>query len=86
MASYRIDVSASAERQLKKLPRSDQIRVVRTIRTLIEDPTPPGSRKLTGYDDVWRVRIGVYRVLYSIDRGRLVILVLKVGHRKDVYR
>lgn len=86
MASYRIEVSATAERQIRKLPWNDRIRVVRSIQALAADPRPPGCRKLSGYDDVFRVRIGRYRVLYSIEDRRLIIIVLKVGDRKDVYR
>ena len=86
MASYRIEVSATAERQIRKLPRADQVRVVRSIRALGADPRPAGCRRLSGHDDVFRVRIGRYRVLYSIEDRRLIIIVLKVGDRKDVYR
>jgi len=86
MASYRIEVSATAERQIRKLARADQVRVIRVIQALSTDPRPPGCRKLSGYEDVFRVRIGRYRVLYSIEDRRLVIIVLKVGDRKDVYR
>ena len=86
MASYRIEVSATAERQIRKLPRVDQIRIVRVIQALSTDPRPPGCRKLSGHDDVFRVRIGRYRVLYSIEDRRLLIIVLKVGDRKDIYR
>jgi mRNA interferase RelE/StbE len=84
MPRYRVEVSATAERQLRKLPRADQVRVVRTIQALSVDPRPPGSRKLAGHDDVFRVRVGRYRVLYAIEDRRLVIVVLKVGDRKDV--
>ncbi len=86
MARYRIEVSATAERQIRKLPRADQIRVIRVIQALATDPRPVGCRKLSGHDDVFRVRIGRYRVLYSIEDRRVVIVVLKVGDRKDVYR
>jgi mRNA interferase RelE/StbE len=86
MATYRIEVSATAERQIRKLPRTDQVRVIRVILALSRDPRPPGCRKLSGTDDVFRVRIGRYRVLYAIEDRRLVIIVLKVGDRKDVYR
>ncbi len=86
MTSYRIEVSATAERQLRTLPRVDQIRVVRVIKGLATDPRPPGCRKLSGQEDVYRVRVGRYRVLYAIEDRRLVIIVLKVGDRKDVYR
>ena len=51
-----------------------------------DDPHPSGSRKLAGYDDVFRIRVGVYRVIYSVSGRKLVIIMLKIGHRKDVYR
>ena len=86
MTKYRIEVSATAERQIRKLPRADQVRVIQVIQALSINPRPPGCRKLSGYDDVFRVRIGRYRVLYSIEDRRLLIIVLKVGDRKDVYR
>ena len=86
MTIYRIEVSATAERQIRKLPRADQVRVIQVIQALSINPRPPGCRKLSGYDDVFRVRIGRYRVLYSIEDRRLLIIVLKVGDRKDVYR
>ena len=86
MASYSVEVSSTAERQIRRLPRDDQIRVLRVIQALETEPRPPGCRKLAGYGDVFRVRVGRYRVLYSIADARLTILVLKVGERKDVYR
>jgi mRNA interferase RelE/StbE len=86
MASYRLEVSRTAERQIRGLPRTDQLRVVRAIRALAGDPRPPGCRKLTGHDDVFRVRVGRYRILYAIEDRRLVVIVLKVGDRKGVYR
>jgi mRNA interferase RelE/StbE len=86
MASYRIEVSATAERQIRKLPRSDQIRVVRVIQALSTDPRPPGCRKLSGQGDAFRVRIGRYRVLYAVEDRRVVVIVLRVGDRKDIYR
>jgi len=86
MASYEIEISRTAERQLKKLAEEDQLRVVRAVIALAGQPRPRGSRKLMGYDDVFRIRVGRFRVLYSVSDARLVILVLKIGHRKDVYR
>jgi len=86
MGKYRIEVSATAERQIRKLPHADQLRVLRVIQSLATDPRPEGCRKLSGVDDVFRVRIGRYRVLYAIEDRRLVIIVLKVGDRKDIYR
>jgi mRNA interferase RelE/StbE len=86
MATYRVEVTSTAERQLRKLPRSDQLRVVRAIQALAGEPRPPGCRKLAGFEDVFRVRVGRYRILYAIEDRRLVVIVLKVGDRKDVYR
>ncbi len=86
MGHYEVEVSRTAEKQLRKLPRDDQERVVRRMLRLADDPFPQGARKLTGYDDVYRVRVGRYRILYSVARRRLVIIILKVGHRKAVYR
>jgi mRNA interferase RelE/StbE len=86
MASYRVEVSRTAERQIRGLARADQLRVIRVIQALAGDPRPPGWRKLAGHDDVFRVRVGRYRVLYSIEDRRLVVIVLKVGDRQGVYR
>lgn len=86
MAAYEVEVSRTAERQLRKLPRADQERVARTWLALADDPFPRGCRKLTGYDDVYRVRVGRYRILYSADGGELVVIILKIGHRREVYR
>lgn len=86
MSDYRIEVSATAERQLRKLPRADQLRIVKVIRALVHEPRPRGCRRLSGYGDVYRVRTGVIRILYSVEDARLLVILLKVGHRKDVYR
>ena len=86
MARHSIEISRTAEKQLKRLNRDNQRRVVKAIVALAEDPRPPGSRKLAGYDDVFRIRVGPYRVLYSVSEKKLVIIILKIGHRKDVYR
>ena len=86
MARYRIRISRSAEKALKKLPRDARERIVPAIVGLGENPFPPGVRKLLGYDDVFRVRVGNYRILYSISELELIIIVLKIGHRGDVYR
>ena len=86
MASYSIEISRTAEKQLKKLPKDEQQRVATAITALGLDPYPQGSRKLMGYDVVFRIRIGRYRVLYSVSAQKLLIIILKIGHRKDVYR
>lgn len=86
MSDYRIELSATAEKQFRKLPKSAQRRLAIVINSLAADPRPRGSRRLQGYEDVFRVRSGVYRIIYSIVDKRLLIIVLKIGHRKDIYR
>ncbi len=86
MASYDIEISRTAEKQLKRLPQDDRQRIVRAILSLSDDPFPRGSRKLSGYDDVFRIRVGTYRVLYSVSERKLSIIILKLGHRKSVNR
>lgn len=86
MARYSIEISRTAEKQLRKLPAAHRRRVARAMVALGSEPHPPGSRKLAGYEDVFRIRVGVYRVIYSVSGRKLVIIILKIGHRKDVYR
>jgi mRNA interferase RelE/StbE len=86
MAKYQIEISKTAEKQLKKIDKLHQIRIVDAILQLSINPAPFGSKKLAGFDDVFRIRIGNYRVIYSLEGKKLLIIVLKIGHRKDVYR
>lgn len=86
MATFDVLIKPSAVKEIEALPRKkDRQRVVRAIRGLADDPRPPGCRKLSGQDR-YRIRLGVYRIVYSIEDRQLVVLVVKVGHRKDVYR
>jgi mRNA interferase RelE/StbE len=82
---YAVEFLPSAARALSRLDRSVQRRIVRRVDGLAADPRV-GATKLRGSDDVWRVRVGDYRILYSIEDARLVILVIRIGHRRDVYR
>ena len=83
---YRIFFKPSAERALRKLPLDAQRRVVRAVAALAGNPRPAGAVKLAGDENLWRIRIGTYRAVYEIHDDRLVVLVLRVAHRKDVYR
>lgn len=85
MAIYELRFKASVAKDLKGLPRVDILRLLAKIETLRTDPRPPGSEKLAG-DEKYRVRQGDYRVLYSIDDQQVIIEVVKIGHRRDVYR
>lgn len=86
MARYEVEISRTAEKQLRALPRADRERVARRMHGLADDPFPRDTRKLAGLDDVFRVRVGRYRILYSVEEAALIIVVLKVGHRRDIYR
>lgn len=86
MAPRRLEISRTAEKQLRELPAPAQRRIVKAVLALPHDLHPHGARKLSGYDDVFRIRVGVYRVIYSVADEVLVIIILKIGHRKDVYR
>ena len=86
MASYRVEITASAEKSLAGLPKGDLARVARAITALAAAPRPAGCRRLKGHEDVYRIRVGLYRVIYTIDDRRVIVVVLKLGHRKDVYR
>ena len=86
MARSELEITHSAEKQLRALDREDQLGLAKAMLALAEEPRPRGAKKLSGYEDVFRIRVGRFRVLYSVARKRLVILILKIGHRRDVYR
>ncbi|HWM06064.1 MAG TPA: type II toxin-antitoxin system RelE/ParE family toxin [Actinophytocola sp.] len=83
---YTIEFRRSAEKQLGKLEGQIRARILRTIVTLADDPRPPGVKALTGEIGLWRIRIGDYRVVYEINDTGLLILVVRIAHRSDVYR
>ena len=86
MPDYSVEVSATAERQLRKLQAQDQLRIVRALRKLAIEPRARGTRRLRGYDDVYRLRVSQFRIIYSIEDRKLIVIMLKIGHRRDVYR
>jgi mRNA interferase RelE/StbE len=83
--SYEIEILRVAQKQLAKIDRAQQQRIVDAIRLLAADPRPSGCKKLTGRT-AWRIRVGPYRVIYEIHDDVLLILVVTIGNRKDVYR
>lgn len=85
MASYKLLIKPSAAKEIHSLPVGDHKRVVARIRGLADDPRPSGTERLSG-DEKYRVRQGDYRVLYSIDDAAKTLVIVKVGHRRDVYR
>jgi mRNA interferase RelE/StbE len=83
---YEIEIAPAAERALKKLPADIQRRIIKGILKLEVNPRPSGVKKLSGEEDLYRVRIGDYRVIYQIRDGELIVLVVRVAHRREVYR
>ncbi|MEO1209165.1 MAG: type II toxin-antitoxin system RelE/ParE family toxin [Cyanobacteria bacterium J06638_20] len=83
--SYQILILPAAQRQLKKLPATFQQALVTRIEYLAENPRPANCKKLKGRQNQYRIRVGDYRIIYSIEDARLAVRVIKVGHRRDVY-
>jgi len=85
VANYKLLIKPSAVKELEALPAKDRRRLVARLQRLSADPRPPGSEKLSG-QYLYRIRQGNYRVLYSVEDLALIVLVIKVGHRREVYR
>jgi mRNA interferase RelE/StbE len=83
---YQVLIARSAEKQLKKLSPQVQRKIAAVIMSLSIEPRPYGSKKLTGTVSSYRVRVGDYRVIYEIYEREIVVTVLKISHRRDVYR
>ena len=85
MSDYRIEFRPAALRELNRIDRSTQPRIQGAISLLAKDPRPPASRPLRGRDG-YRLRVGDYRIIYTIDDGILLIVEVTIGHRRDVYQ
>ena len=83
---YKIVILEKAEEQLSRLPRNEADRIAQKINHLKDNPQPKGSKKLIGYEKVYRIRQGSYRIIYMIENKVLTITVIKIGHRKDIYK
>jgi mRNA interferase RelE/StbE len=84
--SYAIEWLRSARKEIDAIPAREAIRIVEAVGRLAEDPRPAGCKKLKGHDDLWRIRIGSYRVIYFIGDAIRLVRVEKVSDRKDAYR
>ncbi|CAN5882450.1 type II toxin-antitoxin system RelE/ParE family toxin [soil metagenome] len=86
MASYSLSARRSFEKALQKLPAETVQLIIERTRQLADNPFGPNTKKLKGAKQLYRLRVGIYRVVYSVDtKGRIIVLML-VGHRKDIYR
>jgi len=85
MARYNLQFKESVRKDFRQIPKKDVLRILAKIEALADNPMPPQAEKLSG-DDKYRVRQGNYRILYRIENDILMVTVVKVGHRRDVYR
>jgi mRNA interferase RelE/StbE len=83
---YDVSWQPKAVKALRRIDKSDRVRLILASQALSQNPFPPTSRRVVGPDDVFRIRVGDYRLLYVVENSTLLILVLTVGHRRDVYR
>lgn len=86
MDTYKIEWKRSATKELRKLPRQMISKVVAAVDSLSSNPYPQGVRKLVSTENSYRIRVGDYRVLYNIVEKKLIVEIIRVGHRKDIYR
>lgn len=84
--TYTIELSRESLKALKKIPHSDVKKIQNKIEKFKKDPLPKGCEKLEGSHDLYRIRSGDYRVIYQIFNKKLLILIVKIGHRREVYR
>ena len=84
--AYKVEIRPAALRDLKRIPRADLPRLARAIDALAQDPRPEGVTKLRGAQDLYRIRVGDYRIIYRIRDRVVTVTVIRVRHRRDVYR
>ena len=84
--TYKVELTPSAARSIRKIERGAQVRIARAIDSLAETPRPHGAIKLSAADEIYRLRVGDYRILYQIIDKVLLVIVIAVGHRKEIYR
>ena len=85
MVNYSVALSASAAKELKKLSGNLVARIVPRLENLASNPRPPGCKKLQGGDREWRIRVGDYRIVYTVDDAKQLVEVTRVRHRSEVY-
>jgi mRNA interferase RelE/StbE len=84
--TYRLEFSSKAARQLKGLPKQVQVVLKPRLEALLDNPHPPAVTKLSEFESLFRLRVGNYRIFFEIQEEKQIILVVKVGHRREVYR
>jgi len=85
VAKYNLTIKKSAAKELQDIPKKDLLKIIKRIQSLVENPRPAGSQKLSARQQ-YRIRQGDYRIIYSIDDKDFVVDVVKIGHRREIYR
>jgi len=85
MAKYRVTIKKSAAKELEHVPQKNLRRIIKRVRSLAEDPKPQGSQKLSGQEH-FRIRQGDYRIVYSVDDKDSIVDIVRIGHRREIYR
>ena len=83
--NYTVRLDRGPQKFLDGLHGDAYARIIFALRVLVENPRPPGVKKLKGYRDYWRIRVGDYRIIYTIQDDRLLVVVIRIGHRREVY-
>jgi len=83
---YKVELKKEAEKFIRKQTRTIQIQITTVLRKLCSNPRPVQAKKLAGMDELYRIRTGDYRIVYTIKDKKLVVLVVRIAHRKDIYR
>lgn len=86
MASYKIEWKTSASRELRSLPKNVIAEIVARVTDLRDDPFPEGVKKLAGAEQTYRIRFSSYRVIYTVEKDKRIVEVVRVGHRQSVYK
>lgn len=86
MPTYRIEYKSSVKKELRKLAKSDRAAIIHKIELLKAKPRPEGSAKLRGSTDLFRIRHGDYRIIYQIQKSVLIIIIIRIGHRREIYK
>ena len=83
---YRVRFESGVEKQIRKLDPQNQRRILLSIGLLADNPIPPKAVQLVGEAELWRVRVGDFRIVYTVQKEELIVLVVRVGHRREVYK
>jgi mRNA interferase RelE/StbE len=84
--AYEIIIKPTAEKSFARLEKAQQIKMIKAIENLVVNPRPQGFKKLKSLAELYRIRVGDYRIIYSIDNNILITTVVKIGHRKEIYK